>query len=41
MSDKIKSEYNRYMENVKPSDKFLSQLTSTLEEERSLSLIHI
>lgn len=35
MSDKIKSEYNRYMENVKPSDKFLSQLTSTLEEERS------
>ena len=36
MSDKIQSDYTEYMENVKPSEEFLSQLVQTLEDEQSL-----
>lgn len=33
MSDKIKSEYNKYADEIKPSEEFTSRLTKTLEEE--------
>lgn len=33
MSDKIKSEYNKLLEEAKPSEEFLSRLTETLKEE--------
>lgn len=35
MSDKIKSDYTEYMENVEPSDEFLSRLTQTLKDEQN------
>ncbi|MCM1307803.1 MAG: hypothetical protein NC223_04310 [Butyrivibrio sp.] len=35
MSDKIKSEYNKYAEEIKPSEEFTSRLTRTLKEERA------
>lgn len=35
MSDKIKADYTRYMENVEPSNAFLSQLTQTLKDEQN------
>lgn len=34
MSDKLRSDYTRYMEEIKPSQEFLSQLTRTLEGEQ-------
>lgn len=34
MSDKLQSDYTRYMEEIEPSEEFLSQLTRTLEEEQ-------
>lgn len=34
MSDRLRSDYTRYMEEIEPSQEFLSQLTRTLEEER-------
>lgn len=35
MSDKIKSEYNKYADKIKPSEEFASRLTQTLEEEKA------
>lgn len=35
MSEKLKSDYVKHMENVEPSDAFLSQLTQTLKDEQS------
>ena len=35
MSDKIKSEYNKYADEIKPSEEFTSRLTKTLEEEKA------
>lgn len=35
MSDKIKSEYNKYADQIKPSEEFTSRLTKTLEEEKA------
>lgn len=35
MSDKVQSDYTEYMDNVKPSEEFLSQLVQTLEDEQS------